>query len=395
MANSFFDTSNDPFVALSQDMSAQRTQVAKYSIIRAATYMQNNDNASALKEFKKALAFDSQNLTAQTYIGKLNLSMGNNYEAIKAFKTMVKWQPSSSDAHINLANAYLQDKQYANSESEFKAAARLDPANPLPDYTLGLQYSNTDRLADAESQFLKVQKISPRDGNVYYALGMVYNKQGKYEDAVKNLEKAITLKGNFAAANYELGVAYDALGRAEDAQAQLTILKSSGSIQAQDLQNVLAKPAMVSMTADKSSSLFSILGPGTPLWMLDPTLLAKPDASKTLSVTITFNSDMDAESITNTQNWSISKGNSTEAGYYNNSMPQGAKDAAIPVAPLSVVYNAFTQEATISFRLKQNSAGNATIDPKHIVFKFNGKDANGKDMDITADQINGYSLTPF
>lgn len=395
MATSFFENNNDPFAALTQDMSAQRTQVAQYSILRAATYLQNNDNASALKEFKKALAFDSQNLTAQTYIGKLNLSMGNNYEAIKAFQVMVKWQPSSAEAHINLANAYIQDKQYNESEKELKAAARLDPRNPLADYTLGHQYANTGRLAEAEAQFLKAQKIAPADGNVYYSLGMVYNKQGKYDDAVANLEKALALKKTFPDANYELGAAYNALGRSDDAKRQLTTLQESGASQAQDLKFLLDKPAMISMDTKTSGGFTESLGPGTPLWMLDPTLFNAPNMSKNFSVTIQFSNQMDIESVSNPLNWSISRSYSNEGGYYNNYMPLSSKEVALPPNPLSVRYNSFTNEAEITFQLAQNASGDAILDPSRLSFKFSGKDASGREMDQTADEITGYSIAPY
>lgn len=395
MADLFSGSNSDPFAVIGQDTSGQRAQLAQYSIMRAASYLQGNKNDDALKAFKQALAFDPQNSTALTYIGKINLAKGNNYEAIKAFKTMVQSQPSSVDAHMNLANAYIQDKQYAASEKELKAAAKLDPTNPLPDYTLGLQYSNTGRLSEAETQFLKVQKISPNDGNVFYALGMVYNQQGRSEEAAASLEKALTLKKSFPAANYELGVAYNALGRTEDAQNQLSILQTSDATQAQNLQFLINKPGMTMMDTKKSGGFSENLGPGLPLWMLDPSLLTKPGSGKTFSITIGFNTEMDAASITNTQNWSISRANSPDGGYYNNTMPLSSKDVALPSNPESVSYNSLTQEATVVFRLNQNSAGNAVIDSSHIVFKFSGKDAFGRDMDKSANEIDGYNIAPF
>ncbi len=406
-----FDSSNDPLAALTQDTSGQRAQMAQYSIMQAATYMQNNQNDQAIAAFKKALAMDPQSTTAYTYIGKIYQSQGKNAEAIKAFKEVARIQSnpyvsdSSSnatsliDAHVNLGNAYLQDKQYTLSEKEFKAAAKLDPTNPLPDYTLGLQYANTDRLAEAETQFLKVKKISPRDGNVYYALGMLFNKQGRYDDAVDNLQKALTLKKNFPAAHYELGVAYDGLGRTDDAKDQLGILQSSTDSGAytyyQNLKTLLSKPGMISLETKNSGGFSQFLGPNVPLWMLDPTLLTKPQSGRTFSVKISFNTDMNVSSVTNIQNWTISRANSADGGYYNNTMPVTAKEAALPTNPEMVAYNSLTGEATLTFRLNQNATGDAVIDQSHIVFKFSGKDAMGRDMDHTADEVDGYSATPF
>ena len=402
MAASLTDSNNDPFSVLGMDTSAQRTQIAQYSIMRAATYLQSNKNDSALKEFKKALAFDPQNSTALTYIGKINLSQGNNSEAIKAFKTLVQLQPSSADAHINLANAYIQDKQYNNSEKELKMAARLDPTNPLPDYTLGLQYTNTGRLSEAETQFLKVKKISRNDGNVYYALGTLYNKQGKYDAAVTNLEKATQLKKSFPEANYELGAAYNALGRTDDAQKQLVLLQKMNAPQATELKTLLTKPGMVYMDSTDSGGFTELLGRGTNLLSLatpeelaGTNPLAVAGGSKIYKIKIAFNSDMNVASVTNPQNWSISRSTSGDGGVYMKSADLSAKDVVLPNNPEAIMYNPYTMEATISFRLTQNSTKDAVIDPSHIVFKFSGTDVSGKKMDITKDQIDGAAGGAF
>lgn len=387
-----FSSGSDPFAVLGQDTSSQRAQLAQYSIMRAATYLQSNKNDEALKEFKKALAFDSQNSTAQTYIGKLYLAKGNNYEAIKAFKTMVQSQPGSVDAHMNLANAYLQDKQYAASEKELKTASRLDPANPLPPYTLGLQYTNTDRLNEAEVLFNKVQKMSPKDGNAYYALGMLHNKQGKYEDAAKDLEKALTLKKSFPAANYELGVAYNALGRTEDARNQLSILQSAGAAQAQDLQFTIEKPQIAFMDQMNNRNFNQLLGPATPLWMLDPSLLVA-NAKTQMSVAIQFSNEMDTASVMNPANWQISRAKNTEGGYYI--AQTSGREVAIPMSPTFVSYNPETRQASVSFTVQQNAAVNATIDPSHLVFKFSGIDAAGRQMETAGDEIDGAAIKAF
>jgi Tfp pilus assembly protein PilF len=404
MATSFFDTGNDPFTSINQDVSAQRTQVAQYSIMRAATFLQSNKNDEALKEFHKALAFDPQNSTAQLYVGKLNLAKGNNYEAIKAFTTLVKSQPNTVDAYINLGNAYLQDKQYAPAEKEFKAAARLDPGNPVADYTLGLLYSNTDRLIEAENQFLKVQKISPNDGNVFYALGMVYNKQGKYEEAAKNLEKSLSLKKTLPDANYELGAAYNALGRPEDAQNQLAILQSSGAPQALELQFLINKPRIAYIDQGSSKNFISSLGPRTELSVLGPVITDPLSiytdplsfytaGNKELSVAIQFTNEMDIGSVMNPANWDISKGNTTEAGFYFTG--QSGRDIAIPKYPAYVNYNPVTRLAMVSFIVQQNAAGDATLDPSHLVFKFSGIDAAGRPMDTSGNEIDGAASSPF
>jgi Tfp pilus assembly protein PilF len=384
----------DALASANTDVQSQRAQLAQYAIQKAAGYLQNSQNDEAMKEFKKALAFDPQNSTAHTYIGKIYQSQGKNAEAINEFKSVVQNDRTSVTARVNLGNAYMQDKQYTAAEKEFKAAAKMDPLNPLADYTLGIMYTQTDRFSEAEAQFNKVAKVSPRDGNVFYALGALYNKMGRPEDAVKQLEKSLTLKKDFANANFELGSAYATLGNTDKAEEQKSILLSKDTNLYYSLESILNTPKMSYIDSVKNKSFNQLLGPSTPLWMLDPTLM-EANASKKVTVAIAFNNKMDIASVMNPANWEISRAKSAEGGYYNNSMPATSREATIPRRPFLVTYDPTTGQASVTFTLQQNANGDATIDPSHLVFKFSGKDADGRAMDTTGDQIDGYATKPF
>ena len=401
MANTLSSLWTDPFAGINDNVQAQRSQIAQYALNKAATYWNAKKPDEAIKEFKKVLAFDPQNTDAYASLGKIYQGKGNLSEAIRYFKTGVQLDRTSVTAHNNLANAYLQAKQNTDAEKEFKISARMDPLNPLADYTLGILYTQTDRFAEAEAQFNKVAKVSPRDGNVPYSLGVLYNKMGRPEDAAKKLEKALTLKKDFPAANYELGTAYAKMGETDKAEAQLKILDAKKSSFANDLSFLLNKPKMVYMDAannrgfNQSLGALTAAGTRTPLWMLDPTLLNTPDSSRKVSVAIQFNNKMDIASIMNPVNWEISRAKSTEGGYYNNSMPVPSTEVTIPKRPFSVTYDPETRQASVIFTVQQNAANNATIDPSHLVFKFSGKDASGRQMDTTGDQIDGYAAKAF
>jgi hypothetical protein len=105
---------------------------------------------------------------------------------------------------------------------------------------------------------------------------------------------------------------------------------------------------------------------------------------------------MDATSVMNITNWSISKASGGAAGYYNNGVTlYPEKEAVISPIPKNVVYDATTYQATITFSLAQNPYGTAVIDPSHLVFKFSGTDLDGKKMDSSADQYNGFKGVVF
>ncbi|MBI2353870.1 MAG: tetratricopeptide repeat protein [Deltaproteobacteria bacterium] len=402
MADMFSSSGADAFFSVNENIQVQRSQVAQYAIYKAATYLNDNKKDEALKEFKKALAFDPQNATAHTYIGKIYQGQGKIAEAIREFKTVVQNDRTSVTARNNLGNAYLQAKQYTDAEKEFKVAARMDPINPVADYTLGILYTQTDRFREAETQFNKVARVSPRDGNVPYSMGVLYNKMGRPEDAVKQLEKALRLKKDFPAANYELGAAYAKLGDTEKALEQLSILKSKDTGLANDLSFILNKPKIAYMDAANSKNFNQLLPPGKPLWWLDPTLLF-PDTTSKATIAIQFTNEMDLASVINPANWEISRAKSTAGGYYNNTLPvDSSKEALINKRPFSVTYNPVTRLASVVITLQQNSTidiangdQGLTIDASHLVFKFTGKDAAGRQMDTSADEVDGYALKPF
>jgi hypothetical protein len=59
--------------------------------------------------------------------------------------------------------------------------------------------------------------------------------------------------------------------------------------------------------------------------------------------------------------------------------------------PAYVLFDEKTNTATVNFWISQNDNADATIDPRHIVFKFSGMDAYGKAMDTSADEYSGFS----
>ena len=400
---------SDPLglAAAAQAVQDNRTQLAQFAIAQAATAMSAGKNDEAISAFKKALAFDANNTSAYNYLGQLYLQKGDTSNAIKSYQQLVRIQsnPNSQDtsssaptleaATLGLANSYLQAKQYTQSEQQFKAAALLDPQDPVPPYTLGQQYLTQGRLGEALTKFQQAGKLSPNDGNVFFAMGSVYNAQGNYSAAATALQTSIQLKPNFPSANYQLGIAYNGLNDQTDVQAQLTILNNTDSSLASQLTAAI-KPTMVSFDLGNPANTFNpFLGPGSSLLVQSPSTLSTPNSSQMVSAVIQFSSNMDLDSITNPGNWTISMGNSSQSGYYNDMMPFTDKDATIPMEPVSVNYDGTSDEATVNFELDQNSTGDATIDPQHVVFTYKGQDAAGQSMDPNANAIYGGTDAGF
>ena len=72
-------------------------------------------------------------------------------------------------------------------------------------------------------------------------------------------------------------------------------------------------------------------------------------------------------------------------------MPVNSTEVNISLLPNNVFYDEESLTAVVSFTIKQNEAGDGTIDPSHIEFKFSGNDSFGLKMDPKGDQFTGFS----
>jgi len=371
-----------------------RDQAATNALSSGLSLYQKGRYSEAISSFKQATAFKPEMVDAYNYMAMTYLKQNDNNSAIKAYNLSLKIDSKQDSVYTSLGNIYYSEQRYSEAESAYKSAARINPASTLAPYSLGQIYLNTDRYAEAETQFKKVQRMTPNDGNVYFALGQTYNKTGRYDEAVTQLEQAVTLKKDFAYAYSELGTAYLQLGNRDKAQEQLDILKDLDTSLADSLQADMKTPKIIANNTDKSS-FNSLLGPGSSLVLLDPAFL-EPNSSKDMTMTLQFDSEMDASSVMNVTNWSINKASGGTGGYYNNGYtPHPENEINFNTIPKSVMYDAVNLRATVTFSLSQNANGTGTIDPSHLVFKFSGTDASGKQMDPNADEYNGFAKEGF
>ncbi|BCS55997.1 tetratricopeptide repeat protein [Geobacter sp. SVR] len=426
MATGWTTGGTDAFTALSLQESV-REGVANSALSAGITYYSQKKYALAERAFKQASALNPAMPQAYTYLGYAQREQGKRQDAVKSLTLSLKVDKTQDQVYTDLANLYIDLKKPADAEKTLQNAVKENDQHTPAYYILGQLQAQRKDYVDAEKQFRKVIKLEPKDGNGYYALGMALNGQGRSSDAISVLKKAISLKKNFVPALSELGMAYAATGDTTNAKKQVDLLNkistSDARLAAMNLTNTLTKPGISYI--NQSGTTLPMALPTMSLALLDATKLNMAGTSMDFSVKIAFNSDMDADSVKNIANWVISKASGGTGGLYNNGIYRST-DVAIPVLPKMVTYDPVNREARLVFTLNQHSsiltndtvynravfvngqpvaagttipAGttvvDGTIDPSHLVFKFNGTDANGDAMDPDADEINGFSGSPF
>jgi tetratricopeptide (TPR) repeat protein len=374
---------------------AQYDSLSNGALSRGIDRYTSADYDGAVTEFRRAIglsSFSDNAAKAYDYMARAYLQDGNTDAAIKTYQEAIKSYPARAAFHVSLGDIYYRQGQLSGAEAEYKAAMNLDSESTDSRYGLGQVYLNSERYGEAEAQFKKVVRLSPQSSIGYYGLGQTYRKMGEYGDALTQLDKAVSLDRNFDDGLLEQGYTYADMGDLDNAHGVGKTLSDKGSSLAGTLRNYIYENSAPQISMVYSTNGFDAsLGPGTPVASLDSSL-SEIQASKAFTMRFGFTKKMDPVTVQNPFNWGISRAVGTNAGgAYNWGMPASATDVVFPPLPDNVVYDPETFSADVTFKITQNSEGNGTIDPSHMMFRFYGNDAYGKAMDLAADEYGGIS----
>lgn len=375
--------------------AAQLESLANNALKKGIDRYIEKDYEGAAKEFKRAIGLAPNSLyapDAADYLASAYIQLGDTENSIKAYQTAIQLNPYRDDMQIKLGNLYYAEERYQEAEEAYKEAVRI---NPIADnyYALGQVYLITDRAVEAENQFNEVLRLEPDSPNGNFGIGLALSQQERYEDAIRQFEEAIEIKEDFYDAYAEMGYAYADLGDMEKAQDLVHFLELQEEYDLADtLSRYMYKVDPPKFAFAQSVGTFPFLMTAkTPLSALD-SYLADANASKTFTMVIQFDKEMDRESIENVANWQITRATGQGPGQaYNFGLAVPSTEITITPIPDSVYYNEKNLTATIFFKIQQNAAADGTLDPLHIEFKFNGKDIFGYEMNPDHDQFTGFS----
>lgn len=383
------------FSLTTANSQARMDSLAATSLGQGIDFFQNKKYDQAIAAFRKAAALSpltSNAASAYEYTGQAYLKLEKTDQAIKTYKEAIRLFPSDETFRTALGDIYLQEEMLPEAIKQYEAAVKLNPNDAEASYSLGQTYLKTDQLDKARQQFSNVMRVSPSSATGYYGLGQVARAEGDTNTAINMLNKAIRLNKDFEIGYVELGFAYADAGNFPKAEEMLSYLEYKGSDKTTELKSYITNAHNPRILMAQAKNGFPVgLGPKTEISSLAASL-KKPNSSKMFAVNFAFSKDMDESSITNPQNWMISRANLRDNNsIYNNGLNISPKEELLAMRPAYVTFNKENNMATVYFMVKQNATADATIDPKHIVFKFSGLDAYGKAMDTSADEYAGFS----
>jgi tetratricopeptide (TPR) repeat protein len=385
--------SADAFFSATMPSSTQYESLSSGALVRGIDAYTAEDYSTAIREFRRTIALfpNSDNaLKAFEYLATAQVKNGQTAEAENTYKQAIKAFQTDDSLNLHLGNIYFSEGRYSEALEQYSTAVKKNPAESQNFYSLGQGYLALGRYSEAEEQFKKVIQLSPQDSGGYYALGQTYRMAGNYDEAQNQLDKALTIKKDFAEIHFELGMVFAEQQEIDKANDELDVLEEDAPELVSELQTKILQKTLPQFLSAYTANINLASKPGRLVSSLDASL-ATPLTTKTFTVDFVFDKEMDAASVQNTANWSISRSNSMNTGGPYNWGIETTTDVSIAPLPLRVTYRQDLATATVTFAITQNSTGDGTIDLSHILFKFKGVDVDGNSMGTSRDEYSGFS----
>lgn len=395
-----FSVSSDSLFTLSSQKTAQKENTALRALNTGLEQFSSKQYDLAITSFQRAISMaptaDSA-LDALDYMARAQLSQGNVQSAIDSYSKALKIAPNRDDLHVQLGKIYTTEGRFDDALAQYELAVKYNPSSANR-YALGQGSLGAGRYDEAIQQFEMVRRQGPKEPFGFFGLGQAYARQGNLDAAIAAFKNAVGIQHDYLDAYSEMGYAYADSGQVDQANEIITTLNTlspNDTTLAASLGQYIYEKTKPKMTAAYVSNLFtpflSNQGPRTQLSTMSNYLTNAGD-EHTFAMVFQFDKAMNQSSVQNVFNWNIARAGGTGRGDgYNYDMTLPSSEVTLPTTPLAVYYSQSEQTATVLFKIRQNATADGTIDPSHINFTFNGKDAVGLEMDKSADMYSGFS----
>lgn len=354
----------------------------------------SGDYEKAAKSFEAAIAIspsseynaDSTKYLAQTYI-----ELDTVDKAIETYENAVQRDPENDEFRTAAGQLYYSEERYDEAATQYRAAVNVNPSAENR-YSYGEALLKVENYSEAEYQFNQVKRLDPDSYAGDYGLGKMYALQEDYEKAIDQFNRTLEIEPTFLDAYAEMGYAYADMGDIESARYVQELLEEVDDSLASTLEYYIDEVEAPEIAFAWSTSSFPYsMSANYPVSAID-SYLENAGAEISMTMIFQFTKEMDASSVENCYNWSISRAESDNIGEtYNFGDEIPSTEIILEPYPDYVIYDADAMTAALGFTVTQNETADGTIDPSHILFSFDGEDVYGVSMGEDGDAYCGFS----
>ena len=178
---------------------------------------------AAIFKYEQFLKLHPESVEARTNLGVELAKLGNYGEAIKNYKIALAHDSQNATVRLNLALAWYKQSAFDKAADELSEVLRLQPQNTQPLYLLADCELRLGRYKDAIALVDPAYQANPDDKALAYVLGVALIKDGQIEKGQPVIDR-ILAHGDTAEANLLLGAS--ALAAGDDEKALRTLRRA-------------------------------------------------------------------------------------------------------------------------------------------------------------------------
>ena len=179
---------SDPLVDGLQDL----VEGERVHLSRGKLAFEAQRYAEAVDEFRKAVAANSDSVTARINLGAALTQIGDQKGAVEQFEEALRIEPGKVNAHYNLAILFAGQNKHAEAISHLRSALSVDPNDLNARFLLAKELMKAERLDEALVEFSRVVQADPdNEGALLEQVKLLYRSR-QFKQALDVLEKGHT-----------------------------------------------------------------------------------------------------------------------------------------------------------------------------------------------------------
>jgi tetratricopeptide (TPR) repeat protein len=147
----------------------------------------------AIREFRKLLEEDGQNIQAHFYLAVCYYRSGRLDDAVTALGATLMTAPDYAPAHELLGTIWLLKKDYVRARQQFLRLTAVAPENFGAHYNLGILAMQEGRVEEAERELRAAARADRSAAQPHAALGSLYSAQGDLNRAKAEFGQAVAI----------------------------------------------------------------------------------------------------------------------------------------------------------------------------------------------------------
>jgi len=180
-------------------------------------FFKEGNITGAITEYKKALAFNPDNLDALYSLGSALIEIGKPEQAAVKFRRAIGIYPDFAGFYYALGAILTMEENRRGAEAEYKKAIGIDPHFISAYIKLADSFISEGNLKEAVAVYRQALKANPKSTTIYLNLASTLIREGKIKESVEVYRQALKVNPNFAPAYYSLGIVFASERRNNDA----------------------------------------------------------------------------------------------------------------------------------------------------------------------------------